>query len=323
MSQHPLKIIFAGTPEFAAGHLQALIDSNHHVCAVYTQPDRPAGRGRKLTTSPVKQLALANDLPVLQPQTLKTPEAEQKLSSLDADIMVVVAYGLILPEGILNIPRLGCINVHASLLPRWRGAAPIHRAVEAGDKQTGVTIMQMDAGLDTGDMLLTAKLVIAPEETTQCLHDRLMDVGAETLIKALDLIAKGDVEPIKQDDSKANYANKLTKGESRIDWTLAADTISRKIRAFTPWPGSFVSMNNKKMKVLAEPYMEGSSSASNHNDFETGEIISTNEKGIRVACQSGSLLITSLQMPGKKMIPVASLLNAYRDLFMPGKLFDR
>jgi len=338
MKPSPLKIIFAGTPEFAAAHLQALIESNHQVCGVYTQPDRPAGRGRSISASPVKQLALENNLTVCQPQTLKSTEAEEMLAAFNADIMVVVAYGIILPQAILDIPPLGCINVHGSLLPRWRGAAPIQRAIEAGDKESGITIMQMDEGLDTGDMLLVAKLTLNADETSQSLHDRLMDCGTSALIEALDTISLGKIKPQKQDNSKANYAKKLSKAESSIDWKQDAETIGRKIRAFSPWPGSFVSINGRKMKILAEPFLEESFAEatdgkdsnnrdSSHikpaiRDFSIGKIISADKRGLRVACGRGSLLITSLQIPGKKMTAMANLLNAYKDQFLPGQQFD-
>jgi len=278
-----------------------------------------------MSASPVKQLALENDLQVKQPQTLKTTEAEEMLAAFNADIMVVVAYGIILPQAILDIPALGCINVHGSILPRWRGAAPIQRAIEAGDKETGITIMQMDEGLDTGDMLLVSKLAIHSDDTSQSLHDRLMDCGTSALIKALDTIAEGEIKAEKQDDSKATYASKLSKAESSIDWTQDAETICRKIRAFTPWPGSFVSINGKKMKILAEPFLQelsGQTMDTSMDNSKTGVIISADKKGLRVACGKGSLLITSLQIPGKKMTAVASLLNAYKDQFLPGQQFD-
>ena len=317
MNASPLKVIFAGTPEFAAAHLQSLIESRHHLCAVYTQPDRPAGRGRKLTASPVKLLALENNLMVCQPESLKTLDARSMLRSFEADIMVVVAYGIILPKDILTIPRLGCINVHASLLPRWRGAAPIHRAIEAGDKQTGITIMQMDEGLDTGDMLLIDSLSIAEDENTTALHDRLMDSGAKTLIKALDQIAQGSMLPVKQNDKESCYAKKLTKDEAAVNWSLSAQQIDRKIRAFTPWPGSFVSLKGEKLKILAKRY-----SGDAMENIEPATIINADQQGIRVACSEGSLLITSLQLSGKKMTPIKELLNAYRDRFLPGQKFD-
>lgn len=315
MKTSALKVIFAGTPEFAATHLQAIIDSKHQICAVYTQPDRPAGRGRKISESPVKALALANNIEVCQPESLKTEAAQQQLQAFGADIMVVVAYGLILPLNILNTPSLGCINVHGSLLPRWRGAAPIQRAIEAGDIEAGVTIMQMDEGLDTGDMLIKSSLKLDAKETSSTLYDRLMTSGAETLIKALNLIALGEVTPIKQDNSKASYAKKLTKLEAAVDWSLSAEALDRKIRAFTPWPGSYVSQNGDKLKIIAKPLIDNSSSET------LGKIIKADKNGLVVACKKDFLLITSLQLPGKKMTPVSALLNAY-DRFNVGQQFD-
>lgn len=318
MTDSKLKIVFAGTPDFAAAHLQALLDSGHHVCSVYTQPDRPAGRGRKLMASPVKRLALENNLTVCQPETMKTEEARQLLASFDADLMIVVAYGIILPAEILSIPRLGCLNVHASILPRWRGAAPIQRAIEAGDPETGVTIMQMDVGLDTGDMLLKSKIAIDGDDTSESLHNKLMTTGSEALIEALDAIAREQLKGEKQDESQACYAKKLNKAEASIDWSLSAAQLDRKIRAFTPWPGSFVSLDGQKMKIIARQYKaEGEAVTA-----RPGQIISADDRGLRVACAEGSLLISSLQLPGKKMTAVSALLNAYQQRFQPGQQFD-
>ncbi|RLA03992.1 MAG: methionyl-tRNA formyltransferase [Gammaproteobacteria bacterium] len=323
MNPPPLKVIFAGTPDFAAAHLQALIDSKHQLCAVYTQPDRPAGRGQKLMASPVKQLALEQGLPVYQPQSLKTPEARQQLQDLDADIMVVVAYGIILPADILDIPPLGCINVHGSLLPRWRGAAPIQRAIEAGDDKTGVTIMQMDEGLDTGPMLIRSEIPINADDTSNSLYQNLMAKGAQTLVTALDKLAMKELHPTPQDDSKACYAKKLSKAEAAIDWSESAIQIDRKIRAFNPWPGCYVSLDGQKMKIIAEPFSAEPFSAEPVRNNQPGEIISADKSGLRVACGDASLLITSLQMPGKKMTPIAALLNSYQDRFEPGLCFDQ
>jgi len=316
----PLKVVFAGTPDFAAAHLQALIDSQHHICGVYSQPDRPSGRGRKLTASPVKQLALDNGLLVCQPETLKTADARQMLRSFEADVLVVVAYGIILPAEILAIPRLGCINVHASLLPRWRGAAPIQRAIEAGDEETGVTIMQMDEGLDTGDMLFTSRTAIAENDTSETLFQKLMQSGAVALTEALDKLSKGELKAVAQDERHSCYARKLSKQEAAIDWSQTASQLARKIRAFYPWPGCYVSLDQQKMKIDA--VVDTSEDGSDANTA-TGTIISADEKGLRVACSEGSLLIRSLQMPGKKMTVVSALLNAYKDRFKPGQQFDR
>ncbi|MGB2324877.1 MAG: methionyl-tRNA formyltransferase, partial [Pseudomonadales bacterium] len=245
MSNQPLRIIFAGTPEFAAQHLQALVDSEHQILAVYSQPDRPAGRGRKLTASPVKQLAVAHNIDVQQPLSLKDAEAQAHLAAYKADIMIVVAYGLLLPEAVLNTPRLGCINVHASLLPRWRGAAPIQRALLAGDKDTGVTIMQMEAGLDTGPMLLKQHIAITATDTSASLHDKLATCGSSSLVEALQQITTLTSET--QDDSQANYANKLTKDEGLIDWQTPATAISRQVRGLNPWPVAYTDFGEQRL----------------------------------------------------------------------------
>ena len=234
-----LKLIFAGTPDFAARHLAALLSSGHEVVAVYTQPDKPAGRGQKLTASPVKELALAHDLPVYQPASLRNEAAQAELAALGADLMVVVAYGLILPKAVLDTPRLGCINVHGSLLPRWRGAAPIQRSIWAGDAETGVTIMQMDVGLDTGAMIRKVTCPIASDETSASLYDKLAGLGPQALVDTLDAMAAGDTAAEPQDDALANYAEKLSKEEARIDWSMDAVAIARCIRAFNPWPISW------------------------------------------------------------------------------------
>ncbi|RKZ96443.1 MAG: methionyl-tRNA formyltransferase, partial [Gammaproteobacteria bacterium] len=234
-----LKIIFAGTPDFAAVALQSLLDSQHEIIAVYTQPDRPAGRGRKLTASPVKALALEHDIPVYQPVSLKDEAAQQELIELQADIMIVVAYGLILPEIILAAPQYGCLNIHASILPRWRGAAPIQRAILAGDQATGVTIMQMDKGLDTGDMLLINRCAINPGDTASSLHDQLALMGGTAIMQTLADIEAHRLQPQAQDDTQATYAHKLDKQEAQIDWHQDADDIVRKIQAFNSWPVAY------------------------------------------------------------------------------------
>ena len=320
MSSKALKVIFAGTPEFAATHLEAVLESHHQVCAVYTQPDRPAGRGQKLTASPVKLIAQESDITVYQPETLKADEQQNLLASLEADLMIVVAYGIILPKTILETPRLGCINVHASLLPRWRGAAPIQRAIEAGDDKTGITIMQMDEGLDTGDMLMTRSLTINDEDTSGSLHDRLMQLGSETLLEALDKLSNQSLIATAQDNAMANYAKKLSKNEGAINWSNGANTIIRKIHAFNPWPGCFVTQNQQKLKIVAT--LASDILSSNTSTLINGTIINADKKGIEVACGVGSILITSLQMPGKKMTPVAALLNSYKERFHSGQQFD-
>jgi methionyl-tRNA formyltransferase len=308
-----LNIIFAGTPEFAATHLQSLIDSQHRIVAVYTQPDRPAGRGRKLTAGPVKQLSLQHGLTVCQPASLKDKSEQQQLADLNADLMVVVAYGLILPVEVLKAPRLGCINVHASLLPRWRGAAPIQRAILAGDAETGITIMQMDKGLDTGDMLLVDKTPIQSDDTAQTLHDRLADMGAKTLLNALDLLSEGKLSPKKQDDNKATYAEKIKKQEARIDWQQSALQIHRLVCAFNPWPVAETRLEDKTIRIWQSSILADGSSA------EPGTVVSESRSGIDVATNDGLLRITRLQLPGGKPLAAAEFLNAHS---LNGKKFD-
>lgn len=307
-----LKIVFAGTPDFAARHLAALLSSHHEVVAVYTQPDRPAGRGKKLTASPVKLLAQEHGIPVYQPASLKAEEAQQELAAIGADIMVVVAYGLLLPKAVLDTPRLGCINVHGSILPRWRGAAPIQRAIWAGDTQTGVTIMQMDEGLDTGDMLKIATLDIDAKETSATLYERLAELGPQALVECLGDIASGNAVAEKQNDELANYAKKLSKEEAQIDWSMSAVAIERCIRAFNPWPMSHFSVADNNIKVWdAEVEAENS-------DKAPGTILSADKKGIRVATGEGVLRLLSIQPPGKKAMSAADILNSRRDWFEPG-----
>lgn len=249
-----MRIVFAGTPEFAAEHLKALIASPYEVVAVYTQPDRPAGRGQKLMPSAVKQLAVDNAIAVLQPATLRNAEAQAELAALKPDLMVVVAYGLILPQAVLDIPRLGCINSHASLLPRWRGAAPIQRAVEAGDSESGVTVMRMEAGLDTGPMLLKVSTPISASDTGGSLHDRLAEMGPPAVLEAVAGLAAGTLQGEVQDDSLATYAHKLNKDEARLDWSRPAVELERLIRAFNPWPICHSTLNGEALKVLARTY---------------------------------------------------------------------
>ena len=299
----PLKIVFAGTPDFAVATLNALLESHHEVVAVYTQPDRPAGRGRKLRPSPVKSVALEHGIPVEQPINFKQSEAVERLAAYGADLMVVVAYGLLLPPTVLETPRLGCVNVHASLLPRWRGAAPIHRAVLAGDAESGVTIMQMDVGLDTGDMLLKGATPIDARDTTATLHDRLAAMGGGLLVEVTDQLAEGRATPEPQDDALANYAKKLTKEEGRIDWSRPAAELDRQVRAFDPFPVAYTPWNDGNLRVWAAEPIDGGG--------EPGRVIAASKAGIDVATGKGALRITHLQPPGKKAMAAADFLNAH------------
>lgn len=307
-----LKLIFAGTPDFAARHLAALLSSGHEVVAVYTQPDKPAGRGQKLTASPVKELALAHSLPVYQPASLRNEAAQAELAALGADLMVVVAYGLILPKAVLDTPRLGCINVHGSLLPRWRGAAPIQRSIWAGDAETGVTIMQMDVGLDTGAMIRKVSCPIAADETSASLYDKLAGLGPQALVDTLNAMAAGDTAAEPQDDALANYAEKLSKEEARIDWSMDAVAIERCIRAFNPWPISWFDVAGQTVKVWqAEVLPQAHGQAA-------GTLLKADKQGIEVATGQGVLRLLTLQPPGKKAMSVSDLLNSRRDWFEPG-----
>ncbi|TCS43895.1 methionyl-tRNA formyltransferase [Reinekea marinisedimentorum] len=310
-----LRIIFAGSPEFAAEHLKTLIASEHEVVAVYSQPDRPAGRGRKLTASPVKAVALENDIPVEQPLNFKTEESVATLRGYNADIMVVVAYGIILPQVVLDAPRLGCINVHASVLPRWRGAAPIHRALLAGDDKSGVTIMQMDAGLDTGDMLIVSECPIQADDTSEQLHDRLIEIGQPALLEALAQLEAGRAKPVKQDDARANYAHKLEKSEGLIDWHKTAAQIDCQIRGLTPWPGAFTSWQGQNVRIhKARP-------CSDTTAAQPGAIVAMSANGFEVATGSGTLLLEVLQMPGKKAMSARDILNARKAAFEESPVF--
>lgn len=316
-----LNIIFAGTPEFAAEHLKALIGSRHKVIAVYSQPDRPAGRGKKLTASPVKEVALAHNISVYQPLNFKSDEAKTELAALNADLMVVVAYGLILPKAVLDTPRLGCINVHASILPRWRGAAPIQRAIEAGDTETGVTIMQMDIGLDTGDMLIKAFCPILATDTGGILHDRLLTIGTPALLEALEQIQSGQTRPIKQDDSLSNYAPKLNKEEAALNWQLSAIELERKVRAFNPFPVAHTKAAGSGDDVRIRVWAAVALSAS--TDAQPGTITGILLDGISVACKEGQLLLKQLQLSGKKPMSVREILIGYPNKFKLGDLLEQ
>lgn len=307
----PLRIIFAGTPEFAAQALAALLKTEHEIVAVYTQPDRPAGRGRKLTPSQVKVLAQEHGIEVRQPEKLKAEEDQAALRDLNADLMVVVAYGLLLPKAVLDAPRLGCINIHASLLPRWRGAAPIQRAIEAGDSETGVTIMQMDVGLDTGDMLSKHSTPIHADDTAQSLHDRLAVIGAEAVVDTIEALAQGQAKPEKQDDSLANYAHKMSKAEAVIDWQRPAIELDRLIRAFNPWPVAQTSLDDKVLRIWQASAIDDSG---NTSDAAPGTIIALDKQGIDVATGSGLLRLLRVQQPGGKPLAIHELLNARHPL---------
>ena len=307
-----LRIIFAGTPDFAARHLDALLSSGHQIVGVFTQPDRPAGRGKKLMPGPVKVLAETHGLPVFQPASLRPEENQQLVADLNADVMVVVAYGLILPKAVLDMPRLGCVYVHGSLLPRWRGAAPIQRALWAGDAETGVTIMKMDVGLDTGDMLYKLACPITAEDTSATLYDKLADLGPQGLIETLQQLADNTATPEVQDEAQVTYAEKLSKEEARIDWSLSATQLERCIRAFNPWPMSWLMIDEQPVKVWKASVINGNTSA------EPGTIIDASKNGIQVATGEGILNLESLQPAGKKAMSAQDLLNSRREWFIPG-----
>jgi methionyl-tRNA formyltransferase len=303
-----LRIVFAGTPEFAVPSLVAAAQRSE-VVAVYTQPDRPAGRGRALQASPVKLEALKRGIPVLQPETLKTELARDALRALKPDVMVVVAYGLLLPQSILDIPRFGCWNVHASLLPRWRGAAPIQRAIEAGDSETGACLMQMEKGLDTGPVLLHQRIDIGPDETAGHLHDRLAQLGAQVLADGLGLLRAGmRAVPQLQPDEGATYARKLEKAEARLDWSQPAGVLARKVRAFTPWPIAEGDLAGEVVRI------HGASAVDAQARAAPGTVLHASRDGIDVACGEGALRIRVLQRAGGKAITAADYLNARRDL---------
>lgn len=299
-----LRIIFMGTPEFACPTLQALIDGDDEIIAVVTQPDRPKGRGQQLAPPPVKELALQHGLPVLQPLKLRLPEVVEQLQQLAPDLIVVVAFGQILPKSVLEIPRHGCINVHASLLPRWRGAAPINWCLISGDSETGVTTMQMDVGLDTGDMLLKRAIPIEADDDARTLHDKLSQVGATALMETLEKLADGTLTAEKQDDSLTCYAAMLKKEDGELDWSLSATELLNLIRGMNPWPGTFTHLDGKLVKVFKGKTAEGSGIP--------GTVLRSGRDGIEVACGSGSLILLELQLEGKKRLPAAEFLAGCR-----------
>lgn len=313
-----MRIIFAGTPEFAAAHLQALLDAELDVVAVYTQPDRPAGRGNKLKASEVKQLAQSHQLPVYQPESLKAGQAQKELAEIGCDLMVVVAYGLILPKAVLDIPNLGCINVHGSILPKWRGAAPIQRAIWAGDANTGVTIMKMDEGLDTGDILSIETLPIEQNDTSASLYQKLAELGPKALVASIKGFDK--LQALTQNEDEASYAAKLSKQEAYLDWTMSAEQLERNVRAFNPWPVAWFIHNEKPIKVWQAQVESQKATTSLHST--PGEVLSFDKNGLRIATEQGVLNIQQIQLAGKKSQSVSQIVNGQSDLFDAGLILE-
>ncbi len=308
----PLRIVFAGTPDFAASSLAALLEQGYDVIAVYTQPDRPAGRGKKLHKSPVKQLAEQHDIPVYQPLNFKQESDQQALQALEPDLMIVAAYGLLLPKVVLETPKLGCINIHASLLPRWRGAAPIQRAIQAGDSETGITIMQMDEGLDTGNMLWKKQTAISENDNGGTLHDRLAALGAEAMLEALPRLSTNQLENIQQDNELATYAHKLAKEDAQIDWSLPAGTIALTIRAFNPWPVAFTVEAGERIRLFEAEVTDDNS------DQPAGTVLRKSRDGIVINCGEQAICIKKLQLPGAKAMSVSDFVNGGKAMLEPG-----
>lgn len=312
-----LKIIFAGTPAFALPMLEALFESPHEICAVFTQPDRPAGRGQKINASPIKQFAVENHLPIFQPNTLRDPQIQQQIADLKADVMIVVAYGLILPAAILSMPKYGCINVHASLLPRWRGAAPIQRAILTGDSETGISIMQMDAGLDTGPVYERRACEILVTDTASHVHDKLAQMGSECLMHTLEKIQQGTAHTHSQNNEYATYAAKINKTEANIDWQQSAQEIDRMIRAFNPWPIAYSTLNDLHIRIWSATPLNSTT------NVPPGTLIQNSKDEIIVATGKGNLRLNYLQLPGGKCLAAKDLLNAHAALFAPGQQFKQ
>ena len=317
MSGQVRRIIFAGTPEFAVPSLQAVADSGHELCTVLTQPDRPAGRGRRTRPGPVKRLALELGTDVLQPRSVRDQSVQAALRELAADLMVVVAYGMLLPESVLAIPARGCINVHASLLPRWRGAAPIQAAIRAGDPETGVSLMQLDAGLDTGPVFATAGTAIGDDETAGELHDRLAELGARLLAQHLDAILDGSLEPKPQADDGVTYAGRIDKADAVIDWRQSSVDIVRLVRAFNPWPVAETLLDGQRMRIwsaCSEPDAEPSPGA------PPGEVLACDPDGVQVRTGDGCVRLLTVQMPGRQQIAAAAFAHGYS---LPGKVLGQ
>lgn len=308
-----MRLVFAGTPDFAATALRALLANGHQIVGVYSQPDRPSGRGRKLIPSPVKQVALEQALRVYQPESLKSTDAQAELKALDPDLMVVAAYGLILPRAVLGIPRYGCLNIHASLLPRWRGAAPIQRAIAAGDTESGITIMQMAEGLDTGDMLYQSATPIESTDTGGSLHDRLAEMGGEAVVEAIKQLETGTLTPEPQDDEQACYAHKLTKHDGHIDWSRPALEIDRQIRAFNPYPGSYTDLEQERIRIHQGTVVPIAASQ------KPGTVLARARTGIDIACGEGALRVERLQLAGSRPQSVTDLINGGKALLLPGQ----